>query len=160
MRRGPRNFCGATDGIGLAQFGGLALTDDFFAIFLLGGLFSVSLLSPRPLLAQVCEGDEAAADVYGKSLVELVGTVQKESLEECERAYHQQACLTRLTLCYIAASEAVSCLEKAVHEPGATKGQAEADKAKRDTYVKLCDEVDKDSNALEAAKALIAKFQL
>lgn len=137
------------------------------AIILWGGLvFSVCLLSACPLLAQACQGDEAAADAYRKSVMELVGQVQKESLEEFQRDYHEQACLTRLTLCYTAADETVSCFEKAAKEPGATKGQIEADKAKRDTYAKLRDEVGQDRNALKAtktpedAKALIAKFQL
>ena len=136
------------------------------AIVFLGGVFWASLLSPRPLFAQACQGDEAVTDAYQKSLVELVGKVQKESLEEFERAYHQQACLTTLTLCYTAANGAVSCLEKAAKDPTATKGQVEADKAKRDAYAKLRDEVDQDRDALKAAKApedakaLIAKFQM
>lgn len=135
-------------------------------IILLGGIFSASLLSPRPLFAQACQGDEAAVEAYRKSLMDLVGKVQKETLEEFQKDYHEQSCLTTLTLCYTAASDAVNCLEKAEKDPTATKEQINAEKAKRDTYAKLRHKIDQDRNALKAAKkpedarALIAKFQL
>ena len=135
-------------------------------IVLLGGIFWISLLSPRPVFAQACQGDEAAADAFQKSLIELVSKVKKESLQEFQRAYHQRSGLTTLTLCYQAANDAMSCLEKAAKDPATAKEEVDADQAKREAYAKLRDKVEQDRNALKAAKApqdakaLIGKFEL
>lgn len=135
------------------------------AIILWGGLLlSTSLLSPQPLLARACQGDEATVEAYEKSLMDLVGKVQKESLKEFQRDYHEQTCLTTLTLCYTAASDAMNCLEKAEKNPTVTKDQINAEEARQAAYVKLRKKTESERKALKAAKgskdakALIGKF--
>lgn len=58
--------------------------------------------------------------------MDLSGKVQKESLEDFQRDYHEQSCLTTLTLRYTAASDAVSCLEKVPKDPTAARDQINA----------------------------------
>lgn len=138
---------------------------NIMAIILLGAAVAAVLLTPYPLFAQACQGDEAAVEAYQKSLTDLVDKVQKENLQEFQRDYHEQSCLTTLTLCYTAAGEAVSCLEKMEKDPTATRDLINAEKAKRDAYAKLHAKIGQDRNALKAAKkpedakALIAKFE-
>lgn len=127
-------------------------------------VFFAMALTPRSLLAQGCDEDEAMVEGYIKDLGELVGTTQKESLAEFERSYHQRTCLTKLSLSLGVVKELESCLDKAGQDPAATKDQADGDKAKHEKYAKLQGKIEqnqKDLKAAEeskAAKTLISKF--
>ena len=45
---------------------------------------------------QACADEETMVSDYQKGIAELVGTIQKEKLEEFERAYHRKNCLNKL----------------------------------------------------------------
>jgi uncharacterized protein YjcR len=103
-------------------------------------------------------------EFYKKDFAGLVATVKKESLLDFEKAYHQKSSLTKLTLYGNTVDGLLGCLDKAAQDPTVTKEQADAFKAKRETYAKLKDKIQQNRNALKTteapkdAKALIEKF--
>ena len=132
-------------------------------LFFLGAV-SLCLGSLDRTVAQQCGDQEAMVTDYKKDLGGLVETTRKESLADFEKGFHQKAFLTKLTFSLSMLNELVSCLEKAVADSTATKEQADATKAKLDTYTKLKDKVEGFRKKLKAtddpkeAKALIEKF--
>jgi len=126
----------------------------------------VNALTTKPLFAQACKDEQAMADDFKQSLLASVDTVKKESLDDFEKAFHQKACLTKLTLSVNAMNEALNCLEKASQDASATKDQAAAYKAQKETDSKLKEKLTQYKSALKAieapkdAKALIEKFDL
>jgi len=131
------------------------------------GAFALSYLPcPQPLVAQSCQDEEAMVTDYQKTISDLVGTVQKEKLDEFQRAYHQKSFMTKLTLCIPVIDGLVGCLDKASQDATATKEEVEAYKAKRDRYAKLKGVAGEDQKLLKAAgtpkeaKALIEKIDL
>lgn len=129
-------------------------------------VFLCVFFSPAPARSQACEEEDAMIRDYRKSLVELVDTVRKESLEQFQRAYRQKSCLNRLTFFLVAFDPVLECLEKAAAAPNTPKAQATALREKHEGYVKLKAKVEEYRDALKkagddkAAKAVIEKFEL
>jgi hypothetical protein len=135
------------------------------AILLVGTLMTVCVCG-QPLVAQVCQGEEAMVDDYQKGLTEMVEKVKGESLEEFQKAYHQKSCLSKLNLGDSIMNVALECLDKASQNPATTKEQAKEIAAKRESHTALKGKVEQYRKELKAAesskdaKALIAKFEI
>jgi|YelNatPaOPRAMG01_1025707.scaffolds.fasta_scaffold12101_3 hypothetical protein len=134
-------------------------------IVLLAGPLLLEL--PRyALRGQTCTDDEGMVKSYVQSITDLIGTVKKESLPDFEREYHEQSCLTRLTLALGIVNSLIDCLNKAAKDPAATQEQIAAIKSKLQSYTKLKSTLEQDHDSLKAAKdtktakALIEKFVL
>ena len=128
------------------------------------GLMMACVATPQPLRAQACQDEEGMVTEYKKGLVELADLARKESVPEFEKAYHQKAGVTRLTMTSSMVDGLFDCLDKAAQDPAA-KDQADALKAKHDSYSKLKDQLTADRKSLKAAdsaksaKAVMEKFQ-
>ena len=126
----------------------------------------VNTLAPQPLFAQACKDEQAMIDELKQGLVSTVDAVKKESLDNFEKAFHQKSCLSKLTVAINAMDEVMSCLDKASQDASATKEQAAAYKAQRDSDAKLKEKLTQYKSQLKAieapkeAKALIEKFDL
>lgn len=127
-------------------------------------LFGLPIL--QSLQGQTCNDDEGMIKSYVQSLTDLVGTVKKESLSDFQRDYHEQSCLTRLTLSLGIVNGLIDCLTKAVKDPATTQEQLAAIKSKLQTYVKLKSLLEQDRDALKGSKdtktskSIIEKFVL
>ena len=132
-------------------------------VLLVGGL--AGCLGQRTLLAQACQDDEEMSKTTLKEITDLVGTVKKESLGDFEKAYHQKSYVSKAGFSLTVIAGLVSCLDKAAQDSAASKEQAEAYKAKRDSYAKLKDKIEQSRSAVKSAeqkdaKALIEKADL
>jgi len=127
-------------------------------------LFGLPIL--QSLHGQTCNDDAGMVKSYVQSLSNLVGTVKKENLSAFQKDYHEQSCLTRLTLSLGIVNSLIDCLNKAAKDPTATPQQVAAIKSKLQNYVKLKSLLEKDRDALKAtkdpktAKSVIEKFVL
>ncbi|HKT13232.1 MAG TPA: hypothetical protein VJW77_15535 [Terriglobia bacterium] len=127
-------------------------------------LFGLPIL--QSLRAQTCNDDEGMIKSYVQSLSDLVGAVKKESLSDFQRDYHEQSCLTRITLTLGIANSLIDCLNNSMKDPGATQEQLAAIKSKLQNYVKLKSLLEQDRDALKASKdtktskSIIEKFVL
>ena len=135
------------------------------AIILAGPLlFGLPIL--QSLRGQTCNDDEGMVKSYVQSLNDLVGTVKKESLSDFQKDYHEQSCLTRLTLSLEIVNSLIDCLTKAAKDPTASQQQAAAIKSRLEDYVKLKSLLEQDRDALKASKdtktskSIIEKFVL
>ncbi|MGH9359975.1 MAG: hypothetical protein ACRD1O_12495 [Terriglobia bacterium] len=128
----------------------------FLAIFL-----GVDLPNAR---AQACQEEEGAVTAVKQDLTGLVGTVQKEDLTDFQKHFHQQTFASRLSICLQTVGDLLGCLDKAGHDPAATKAQLAALEKKQAVYQKLQtglqNEVQSFKSAKNAktAKAEIGKF--
>ena len=101
---------------------------------------------------------------YVQSITDLVSAVKKESLADFERDYHEQSCLTRISLSLGIIDSLIDCLNKSAKDPTATKEQIAAINGKLQIYVKLKSALEQDRDALKSAKnaktakSLIEKF--
>jgi hypothetical protein len=126
----------------------------------------VNALATKALFAQACKDEQGMVDEFKQGLLASVDTVKKESLENFERSFHQKTCLTKLTLAINAMDEVLSCLDKASQDASATKEQAAAYKAQKESDAKLKDKLTQYKSQLKAieapkdAKALIERFDL
>jgi len=115
-----------------------------------------SLLFGLPILqtlhGQTCNDDEGMVKSYVQGITDLVGTVKKESLSEFTKDYHQQSCITRLTLSLGIVNSLIDCLNIAAKDPAATPEQLAAVKSKLESYTKLKSALEQDRDALKAAK--------
>jgi hypothetical protein len=117
-----------------------------------------------PLSAQVCKDEEGMVADYKKAVTDLVETVKKESLTDFARAFHQKSVASKLMFYGNMVDSLISCLQKRVNDPTILKEDADAAKAKIDTYNKVKDTIKQDRDALKAAqtekdaKALVEKF--
>ena len=114
--------------------------------------------------AQVCQDDQAmVADSY-KAMTDLVEVVKKESLAQFQGDFHKKIATSKLTMYATFVDGLISCLQENASDPATLKADADASKAKIDTYNKLKDTIKHDRDALKAArsdkdaKALIEKF--
>jgi len=136
-----------------------------WVLFLLGATLGF-FHGPRQLFAQACKDEEGMVADRKKAMSDLVVTVQKESLPDFQKAFHQKGTLTKLTLYSTMVDGLLSCLDKAAQDTTALKEQVDAYKAKREAYAKLKDKIQNERNALKSAgapkdaKALIEKFDL
>jgi hypothetical protein len=113
-------------------------------------LFGLPIL--QSLHGQTCNDDEGMVKSYVQGLTDLVGTVKKESLSEFTKEYHQQSCITRLTLSLGIVNSLIDCLNKAAKDPAATPEQLAAVKSKLESFTKLKSALEQDRDALKAAK--------
>lgn len=125
-------------------------------------LFGLPIL--HSIRGQTCNDDEGMVQSYVQGIADLVGTVKKESLPDFEKDYHQQSCLTRLTLSLGIIDGLMDCLNKAAKDPAATQEQAAAVKGKLEKYAKLKSTLEQARDSLKAAKdtktakSIIEKF--
>ena len=132
-------------------------------VLLVGGL--VGCLGQRTLFAQACQDDEEMSKTTLKDVTDLVGTIKKESLGDFEKAYHQKSYVSKAGFSLTVLAGLVSCLDKAAQDSTASKEQADAYKAKRDSYAKLKEKIEQSRTAVKSAeqkdaKALIEKADL
>ena len=113
------------------------------------GLF----LDPQYVFAQACKDEVAMVEGSKQNLLELVGTVKKESLPDFERENHQKGVVSRLSIHLSMLGELVSCLEKAAQDSSAPKADAEAAKAQHDAAAKLREKIQQERDAIKAAPA-------
>jgi hypothetical protein len=96
----------------------------------------------------------------------LIANIQKEKLEDFEKAFHRRTCLSKLNLCEGILDTAAACYDEAVKNSSTPKARLETCRAKREAYVKLKEKLIKYRDALKAtedakeAKALIASFDV
>jgi hypothetical protein len=132
-------------------------------VILAGPLF-FGLPFLQSLHGQTCNDDEGMVKSYVQGIIDLVGTVKKESLADFTKDYHQQSCITRLTLSLGIIDSLIDCLNKAAKDPAATPDQTAAVKGKIEKYAKLKAELEQDRDTLKAAKdtktakSIIEKF--
>ncbi len=121
------------------------------AVILAGPLlFGLPIL--RSLHGQTCSDDEGMVKSYVQGINSLVGTVQKESLSDFEKDYHEQSCLSRLNLSIGIVKSLIDCLNKAASDPADTPAQVAAIKSKLQDYAKLESALEQDRDSLKAAK--------
>jgi hypothetical protein len=129
-------------------------------------LVSVFVLpsGPLQLSAQVCKDEEGMLADSRKAVTDMVETVKKESLLDFEKAFHQKNVTNKLNFLGSMVDGLISCLQKRAGDPTTLKEEADAAKAKIDTYSKLKDKIKQDHDAIKAAqtgkeaKALIEKI--
>ena len=133
------------------------------AVILAGPLlFGLPIL--QSLLGQTCSDDEGMVKSYVQSIEDLVGKVKKENLTDFQNDYHEQSCLSRITMSLSVIDSLINCLNKAAKDPAATKEQAAAIESKLQSYTKLKTELKQDHDKLKtaknlkSAKAIIEKF--
>jgi len=133
---------------------------------LLVGASAGLFLGPQRVLAQACKDEVSMVDGSKQALLELTGTVKKESLPDFERNNHQKSAVNKLALHNSMLGGLVSCLEKATQDPAAPKQDVEAAKAQHDAAAKLLEKIKqeqaaiKDAKASKDAKALIENLDL
>ena len=131
------------------------------AAVLLGVCLAVH--SPN-LCAQTCQEEESATTAVKQDLIQMAGTIQKESLDDFQKHFHQQSFASRLSISLQTVGDLLGCLDKASRDPAATKSQLDAIKTKQAAYQKLQTDLQNDSQSLKsakkakAAKAAIEKF--
>lgn len=135
-------------------------------IVILAGPLLFGLPVHRSLLGQTCNDDEGMVKSYLQSISSLVTDVKKESLADFEKDYHEQSCLSRITLSLGIIDSLIDCLNKAAKDTTATKEQIAATNRKLQNYVKLKSALEKDRDTLKAAKSpksaksVIEKFDI
>jgi hypothetical protein len=107
---------------------------------------------PLPSQEQPCKTNEGIAVSIKQDLADTVNAIKKESLDDFEKKFHQQACLSKLSICLDTVQELLSCLDKAAHDPATSKADAAACKAKTAAYGKLKTTLEQDLAELKAAK--------
>jgi hypothetical protein len=107
---------------------------------------------PSPAQGEPCKTDEGIAVSIKQDLADTVNTIKKESLDDFEKQFHQQACMSKLSICLETVQELLSCLDKAAHDPATGKADASACNAREATYGKLKATLQQDIAELKAAK--------
>src|SRR5487761_1404583 len=82
------------------------------------------------LSAQTCQDEEGTVTAVKQDLIQMAGTIQKESLDDFQKHFHQQSFTSRLSIALETVGDLLGCLDKANHDPAATKAQLDAIKAK------------------------------
>jgi hypothetical protein len=113
-------------------------------------LFGLPIL--QSLRGQTCSDDEGMVKSYVQGITNLVGAVKKESLSDFEKDFHEQSCLTRLTLSLNMVNSLIDCLNKTAKSSTATPAQVTAAKSELQKYVTLKSALEKDHDKLKAAK--------
>jgi len=135
-------------------------------IVILAGPLLFGLPIRKALLGQTCSDDEGMVKSYVQSIATLVGTVKKESLPEFEKDYHEQSCLSQLSLSLGILDSLMDCLNKAASDSTATPAQIAAIKSKLQNYAKLKSALAQDRDSLKGAKntktakSIIEQFQI
>lgn len=141
----------------------------------MGRVWGISLLvvagvgffvGPPQAFAQVCKDEVSMVDASKQDLLELVGTVKKESLPDFERDNHQKSAVSRLTIHLSMLGGLVSCLDKAAQDPSTPKADADAAKAQHDAAAKLQERLQQERDAIKGtqaskdAKSLVEKLDM
>jgi len=106
-------------------------------IVILGSPLLLGIPHLQSIRGQTCTDDEGMVKSYMQSISTLIGTVQKESLSDFEKDYHEQSCLSRLTLSLGIVNSLIDCLNKAAKDPADTPAQLADIKSKLENYGKL-----------------------
>jgi hypothetical protein len=101
---------------------------------------------------QPCQTDEGIAVGIKQDLADTVNRIKKESLDDFQKEYHEQACMSKLSICLETVDELLNCLDKAAHNPGISQAAAKACSAKEAAYGKLKATLQQDIAELKAAK--------
>lgn len=104
------------------------------------------------LPAQACKNPETVVTNVEQDLTGTVNTVRKETLQDFDRQFHQQATESKLSICLDTVTDVLTCLDKASHDATATPAQQSAVKAEEAKYTKLKDSLQQDSASLKSAK--------
>jgi|GEM_PF-492918 Na+/phosphate symporter len=124
-------------------------------------LLQVCLLETFSLMAfqsqaqpqvEACKDQETVVATVKQDILDTVSTVKKESLDDFERQFHQQASMSKLSICLETINDLLSCLDKASHDPQTPKDQLDSIKSKQAAYQKLKTLVQHDIDSLKAAK--------
>jgi len=135
-------------------------------VVILAGPLLFGLPIRQLLRGQTCSDDEGMVKSYVQSIANLVGTVKKESLTDFENDYHEQSCLSQLSLSLGIVDSLMDCLNKAAKDPAATKEQVTAIQTKLQNYARLKTALGQDRDTLKAAKntktakSIIEKFEI
>ncbi|HEX5482683.1 MAG TPA: hypothetical protein VFZ08_08670 [Terriglobia bacterium] len=128
------------------------------ALFLAGAC----LLAAIPLAAfqsaapaattESCKDPEAVVTAVQQDLAATVSAVKKESLDDFEREFHQQASMSKLSIYLRTVSDVLSCFEKASQDPQVSQSQRAEIQRKQSTYKKLQTTAQADLQELKTAK--------
>jgi hypothetical protein len=121
-------------------------------VVILAGPLLFGLPIRNLLHGQTCSDDEGMVKSYVKSISDLASTVKKESLDDFEKDYHEQSCLSRLTLSLGMLNSLIDCMGKAAKDTTATQEQIAAIQSKLQSYAKLKSALEQDQGTLKAAK--------
>ncbi|MGH9406376.1 MAG: hypothetical protein ACRD3D_11145 [Terriglobia bacterium] len=140
-------------------------------VLLVACLWGVSALrstqpqsSPQSPSSQACAEDKGIVTSVTQDLSSLVDTVKKESQQDFDTKYHEQTCISRLSICSQMTGELVECLTKASKDASTPKEQMSEIQTLLASYTKLKSTLDQDLQTLKgvknnkAAKAAIAGF--
>src|SRR5438093_1604916 len=101
-------------------------------ILLLVLAVAVPTLAEDKKAPQACADEETMVGDYQKGLTDLVGTIQKEKLDDFARAFHRRSCLSKLNLCEGILDTATACFDDAIKASSAPKANLDECRAKRD----------------------------
>jgi hypothetical protein len=130
----------------------VALTATAVALCLAGAASGLALQGQSQAPGEACSTDEAIVLSIKEDLADTVGTVSKESLDAFQKAFHEQACVSKLSICLDSVQSLLTCLGKAVHDSGTAKADLNACKAKQAAYRNLKSVLQQDIAELRAAK--------
>lgn len=133
-------------------------------VCLLAAASLAAFQNQAPPTTESCKDPETVVTAVQQDLAETVNTVKKESLDDFEREFHQQASMSKLSIYLQTVSDVLSCFEKASHDPQTSKSQQDEIQRKQSAYKKLQTTAQADLQALKTvkepkdAKADIEKF--
>lgn len=107
---------------------------------------------PQSAAPKVCGDSEAVVTSVKQDLSAMVDTIKKESQSDFTTKYHEQTCLSRLSICLETTNELLQCLDKASKDSTTPPAQMEAIKTMQAAYGKLKSTLDQDIQALKSAK--------
>lgn len=131
---------------------------------LLAAIPLAAFQSAAPATPESCKDPEAVVTAVQQDLAATVNTVKKESLDDFEREFHQQASMSKLSIYLQTVGDVLSCFEKASQDPQVSQSQRDEIQRKQSAYKKLQTTAQADLQDLKtakepkAAKADVEKF--
>jgi hypothetical protein len=122
------------------------------ALWLSKPTFVQAFQGQSPTQVQACKTEEAIVLSIKQDLADTVSMVKKETLDDFQKSFHQQACTSKLSICLQTVQDLLTCLDKAIHDPGSAKADVNTSKAKQATYSKLKAALQEDIAELKATK--------
>ena len=99
---------------------------------------------------EACNEEATMVSDYQKGLADLVGTVQKESLQDFERAFHRKSALSKLNLSEGILDIAMECFDQALKDATTPKERRGIYQAKRDAIGNLREKLIQYRSSLKA----------
>jgi hypothetical protein len=118
-------------------------------VCLIGPASVRALQQAAPAQVQACKTDEGIVVSIKQDLADTVTAVKKESLDDFQKDFHQQACMSKISICLQTVQDLLSCLDKAAHDPGPAANEC---KTKEAAYGKFKAALQQDLAELKAAK--------